>query len=90
MCGVEDHLQDMWYLVKEENMPHKLCQKPNITNGMNRMQFEAYVKFLESYGGCVPIHPALLMGKLKKILVTDVHKPGKTENTNTKTKVKVK
>ena len=72
MCGVQYYLQETWALVKADTTLHMFCKKPNMTNNQYKTQLEAYITVLESYWGCVPIHPDLLIVKLKSTKVTNV------------------
>ena len=42
--------------------------------------FEAYIKFIESYGGKIPIHPASLKPSLSNMGFMDAENPTKEEN----------
>jgi hypothetical protein len=51
MCGVEDHLQNTWAMMKSDKRLYTFFQRWNTTNDEYHDEFNAYVKVIESYGG---------------------------------------
>ena len=43
MCGVEDHLQDTWALVKVDKMIDTFWKKSKINYNKHKTKFEAYL-----------------------------------------------
>ena len=45
------------------------------TNDDNMKEFDAYIKFINYYGGKTPIHPSLVESNLAKMGVQDYNNP---------------
>jgi hypothetical protein len=67
MCGVRDHLQNVWAMMKSDKHLYTFFQRWNTTNDEYHNEFNAYVKVIESYGGETPIHPGHVDTKLKEL-----------------------
>ena len=66
MCGVHQHLQNTWALVKADKCLYTLCQRSHVTNDNQLKHFDSQVTVLETFGGILPNNPLIVDQNLIK------------------------